>query len=507
MGKFNATSDQIVQEQADAVGGILSVPTYYNGQVYFTAGFSGPISAFAISNGHLATNSSGVVVPDMQTSDTYGSLGGGPVVSSNGTTNGIVWDIAHFSSQLRAYDASNLSDEVYNSTNTADSNDPPGSSTKFSEPLVVNGDVYMGTLNSLVMYGINPPPPPPPPNTVNFENLTVSSTTLTEPLVEDGYDFTSSGTGGGNAMLVEGKASSPWPGGWPSNVLMAANWGTNLNITSASGGTFSITSLDVDVYEQAESAVITGYSSTGAVLQQQVENFSVGTGQHATDTANLGWTGVSKVTISWWQDTNGTGGARFGAIDNVNFGQATTTAASTTSLTSSVNSPGTYGQPVTFTAVVAPASGSGTPTGTVTFKDGTNTLGTGTLSVVNGVDQATFTTSSLAAGGHSITAVYGGDSNFTTSNLHAAVSDRFAGWHHHQCRVESQPRDIWPVGHFHGHVQRDRSGRRHPHRHRDLLRREYQLGHRDRERGKRSQSGHLVHQQPGDGRPHHHRRL
>ena len=41
--------------------------------------------------------------------------------------------------------------------------------------------------------------------------------------------------------------------------------------------------------------------------------------------------------------------------------------------------------------------------------------GTGTLSVVDGVDQAAFTTSSLAVGSHSITAVYGGDANFTAS--------------------------------------------------------------------------------------------
>ena len=57
----------------------------------------------------------------------------------------------------------------------------------------------------------------------------------------------------------------------------------------------------------------------------------------------------------------------------------------------------------------------GTPTGTVTFKDVRTTLGTGTLSVVNGVYQATFTTSSLAVASHSITAVYGGDTNFTAS--------------------------------------------------------------------------------------------
>src|SRR5205807_2646491 len=77
-------------------------------------------------------------------------------------------------------------------------------------------------------------------------------------------------------------------------------------------------------------------------------------------------------------------------------------------LTSSVASP-VFGQSVTFTAAVsAAAPGSGTPTGTVTFKDGTATLGTGTLSG----GTATFTTSKLSVRLHNLTATYGGDPNF-----------------------------------------------------------------------------------------------
>jgi hypothetical protein len=63
-----------------------------------------------------------------------------------------------------------------------------------------------------------------------------------------------------------------------------------------------------------------------------------------------------------------------------------------------------------------------TPTGTVTFKDGASTLGTGTL---NGSGDATFSTSILSVGSHSITAVYGGDSNFngsTSSSLTQTVN-------------------------------------------------------------------------------------
>lgn len=64
---------------------------------------------------------------------------------------------------------------------------------------------------------------------------------------------------------------------------------------------------------------------------------------------------------------------------------------------------------------MAPQSGAGTPTGSVDFSDGTTKLGSGTLAVVNGQDQASFSTVTLAAGSHTITASYGGDSGFSGS--------------------------------------------------------------------------------------------
>jgi Bacterial Ig-like domain (group 3)/FG-GAP-like repeat len=84
----------------------------------------------------------------------------------------------------------------------------------------------------------------------------------------------------------------------------------------------------------------------------------------------------------------------------------------TSTPTSSAN-PSTFGLSVTFsTTVSSTVSGDpNVPTGKVTFNDGTTALGSGTLA--NG--KATYTTSSLAIGTHKITAVYGGDANFTGS--------------------------------------------------------------------------------------------
>ena len=94
----------------------------------------------------------------------------------------------------------------------------------------------------------------------------------------------------------------------------------------------------------------------------------------------------------------------------------------TTSITGSPN-PSTVGQAVKFTAVVAPQT-TGIPTGNVTFKNGTATLGTVALN--GGI--ARFTTSTLAAGTLTVTAVYGGSTIYlassaaTTQTVHAAAT-------------------------------------------------------------------------------------
>jgi Glycoside hydrolase family 44/Bacterial Ig-like domain (group 3) len=97
--------------------------------------------------------------------------------------------------------------------------------------------------------------------------------------------------------------------------------------------------------------------------------------------------------------------------------EASASVATATSLTASATQ-ATSGQAVTFTAVVAPKSGSGVPTGTVAFSDGATQIGTASL---NSSGSAAFDTSSLAIGSHSISAAYSGDANFAGSTS-AAVS-------------------------------------------------------------------------------------
>ena len=94
--------------------------------------------------------------------------------------------------------------------------------------------------------------------------------------------------------------------------------------------------------------------------------------------------------------------------------QVVTKASTTTTLVSSIN-PSTFKQSVTFTATVVPQFG-GNPSGTVVFKDGQQTLQTVALS--GGV--ALYTTSTLKKKTHNITAIYSGDTEFTTSSASLA---------------------------------------------------------------------------------------
>jgi len=118
--------------------------------------------------------------------------------------------------------------------------------------------------------------------------------------------------------------------------------------------------------------------------------------------------------------------ATFTPTDATNYASASSTATLTvgkaipaSSVVSSLN-PSIFASPVVFTATVT--STAGTPTGTVAFYDGTTLLNTVTISGGTSV----YSTSSLATGTHSITAVYSGDSNFapvTSSAVAELIQD------------------------------------------------------------------------------------
>ena len=150
-------------------------------------------------------------------------------------------------------------------------------------------------------------------------------------------------------------------------------------------------------------ATVSPSSCTGTVTFKDGST-TLGTGSlssgKATYSTSTLTAGSHSITGSYAGDSNCNSSTSSALTQTVNKANTTTT------LSSSSN-PSAFGSTVTFTATVS----STTATGTATFKDGSTTLGTGNVS--NGV--ATYSTSSLAIGSHSITAVYSGDSNYNTS--------------------------------------------------------------------------------------------
>jgi hypothetical protein len=93
--------------------------------------------------------------PQSATSTSFAYPGTSPSVSANGAKNGIVWAIEHINpSVLHAYDAGNLAHELYNSSQAAGQRDRFGEATHFQTPMIVNGKVYIGTTDSVAVFGL-----------------------------------------------------------------------------------------------------------------------------------------------------------------------------------------------------------------------------------------------------------------------------------------------------------------------------------------------------------------
>jgi hypothetical protein len=158
LGQYNANNnDQIVQSLISVLPngtqeeGNYSAPAYFNGYVYFAA-INDDLKAFQLTNGLLSPG------PTSESPELYPNRGGSFSVSANGTSNGIVWAIQDNSPSngiLYAYNAGNLSDELYNS-NQVPSRDALGLAMKMSVPVVANGKVFVIANGQLVVYGLLP---------------------------------------------------------------------------------------------------------------------------------------------------------------------------------------------------------------------------------------------------------------------------------------------------------------------------------------------------------------
>jgi len=173
MGNYTPTDGGIVQEFPLSTP-IFATPAFWQNKLYI-AGAGGHLAAFTIDP-NLGQFTNTATPP--QSTATFNFPGATPSISANAMTNGIVWalDSSQYctpaptppgcgASVLRAYDADNLTSELWNSSLAAA--DKAGFAVKFTVPTVANGKVYIGTRGSdpgtgsanpgeLDVYGLKP---------------------------------------------------------------------------------------------------------------------------------------------------------------------------------------------------------------------------------------------------------------------------------------------------------------------------------------------------------------
>jgi hypothetical protein len=115
------------------------------------------IKAFSVVNARLSSTAVS------RTVRTFGYPGATPAISANGTANAVLWAVENTNpAVLHAFDARDLSRELYASNQAPGGRDTVGPGNKFITPTIVNGHVYVGTTNGVAIFGLLNPPPAPP---------------------------------------------------------------------------------------------------------------------------------------------------------------------------------------------------------------------------------------------------------------------------------------------------------------------------------------------------------
>jgi hypothetical protein len=149
LGQYNPAGDfQIPQElSAPVLGSVHAGLTYWNGFVYVLAEKT-PAMAYSFSNGQLSLQ------PVSQATISTAHPTGG-IVSSNGKNNGIFWYATSPTNKLFAFDATDLTHELYDS-GLAGTRDSMAPLVHFTMPIVADGRVYVNGQTQLTVFGLLP---------------------------------------------------------------------------------------------------------------------------------------------------------------------------------------------------------------------------------------------------------------------------------------------------------------------------------------------------------------
>jgi hypothetical protein len=266
------------------------------------------------------------------------------------------------------------------------------------------------------------------PATANFGQSVTLTATVTGPSgapVPTGTVTFNSGTNalGTGTLNASGIATYTTSTLAPNNYSLTAAYGGDATYSSSTSaaGTLTVTAIGTSTaLTVAPNPAVTGQAVTFTALVTSASGTAIPTGTvtFLNGTATLSAIAVDatgkaifssstlaaatyNVTAMYSGDTDHATSTSSAVTVTVTTARIGTTTALTASATTAAT-----GASITFTAAVARVSGTGIPTGTVTFLDGATTLGTGTLDATG---KTTYQTSALSTGSHSITAAYGGD--------------------------------------------------------------------------------------------------
>jgi hypothetical protein len=150
MGKWNSSNNNNAYQVVTGVlpGGVWSKPSYFNNTVYY-GDVGDHLKAFTFSNARLGNS------PTSQSANTFPYPGTFPLITSNQSTNAIVWAVSNSTpAVLYAYDATNLAHELYDSNQASGGRDQFGAGNKFITPIVANGLVFVGTPTGVAVFGL-----------------------------------------------------------------------------------------------------------------------------------------------------------------------------------------------------------------------------------------------------------------------------------------------------------------------------------------------------------------
>ena len=153
MGHWQPANDSHAVQTMPLPGGVFGAMTYWNHYLYVLSD-SDSLREFEVKDGKLSLKA--------KSANTFSGVSATPIVSANGAQDGVVWllqskgwNSPDKSAVLYAYDANDVSHELYDSNQNV-ARDHAGVALRFNIPTVVNGHVYVGARQEIDVYGLLP---------------------------------------------------------------------------------------------------------------------------------------------------------------------------------------------------------------------------------------------------------------------------------------------------------------------------------------------------------------